>query len=315
MAQDLMNEDVDAAFQNFDTRFRAGIKMGDPWWQLFATLLTSDTEEEVHSWLQLIPGLAEWTTERNTSGLAASAYRLKNKDFNRDAKVPRNKIADDKLGMFAPIFEQLGMHAAKFGDRQIARLMKKGHDATVAEAICFDGKPFYATDHPVDPNRPAAGTFSNYLANTALTEANFEAVLTAISQFTLEDGEPLGLMATDLTVPMALRGTALRIAEAGIVQSASTNAGVTNINQGVVRVKVLPELSGTASDNKSWYVSVTNQPIKPFIFQLREAIRLGILFGLDSEHCKKNKELVFGAEGRAAFGYSFPQLSIKAVGP
>ena len=315
MAQDIMHEDVEAAFQNFDTRFRQGIKAAAPWWQLFATVLTSDTEEEVHSWLQLIPGLEEWVTERNTSSIAASAYRLKNKDFNRDAKVPRNKFADDKLGMFAPIFEQLGMHAAKFGDRQVARLMKIGHDSTQSDAICFDGKPFYATDHPVDVNRPAAGTFSNYLANTALTEANFETALTAISQFTLEDGQPLGLMATDLTVPMALRGTALRIAEAGIVQSASANAGVTNINQGVVRVKVLPELSGSASDNKSWYLSVTNQPIKPFIHQLREAIRLGILFGLDSEHCKKNKELVFGAEGRAAFGYSFPQLSIKGVGP
>lgn len=315
MAQDIINEDVEAAFQNFDTRFRAGMKMGEAWWSLFATMLTSDTEEEVHSWLQLIPGLEEWVSERNTSALAASAYRLKNKDFNRDAKVPRNKIADDKLGVFGPIFEQLGMHAAKFGDRQIAKLMKQGHDASIASSICFDGKPFYATDHPVDVNKPSAGTYSNYLTGTALTETNFEAVLTRIAEYTLEDGETLGLMATDLTVPMALRGTALRIAEAGIVQSASTNAGVTNVNQGVVRVKVLPELSGSASDNKSWYVSVCSQPIKPFIYQLREAIRLGILFGLDSEHCKKNKELVFAAEGRAAFGYSFPQLSVKAVGP
>lgn len=314
MAQEITPELVEAAFQNFDTRFRAGIKMGAPWWSLVATLLTSDTEEEVHSWLQLVPGLAEWVTERNTSSAALSAYRLKNRDFNRDVKVPRNKLADDKLGVFGPIFEQLGMHAAKFGDRRIARLMKIGHDAAQPEAICFDGKPFYAADHPIDPNRPGAGTFENYLTGKTLTKANFEEVLVRMSEFTMEDGEPLGLMATDLTVPMALRATALEVVEAAIVQSASTNAGVTNVNQGVVRVKVLPELSGTASDKKSWYVSVCDQPIKPFIFQLREAIKLAILFGLDSEHCKKTQEIVFGAEGRAAFGYSFPQLSFKCVG-
>lgn len=315
MAQDITPELLDAAFQNFDTRFRAGLKAGNAWWSMLATLLTSDTEEEVHSWLQMVPGFEEWITERNTSAAALSGYRLKNKDFNRDVKVPRNKLADDKLNVFGPIFEQLGMHAAKFGDRRVARLMKNGHDATNPESICFDEKPFYATNHPVDPNRPGAGTFSNYLTGTSLTKANFEAVLTRIAEFTLEDGEPLGLMATELSVPMALRATALEIVEAGIIQSSSTNAGVTNVNQGVVRVRVIPELSGTTSDNKSWYVSVADQPIKPFIFQLREAIRLGILFGLDSEHCKKKKEVVFGAEGRAAFGYSFPQLSVKCVGP
>lgn len=313
MAQDIiLPGTLDAAFQNFDTRFRRGLKGSAAWWQALATLLTSDTEEEVHSWLQQIPGLAEWITERNGSTVAASEYKLKNRDFNRDVKVPRNKFLDDKLGLYAPIFEQLGMQSAKFADRQIARLMRRGH-IDEATSRCWDGKPFYATDHPVDANRAAAGVFGNYLVNTDLTEANFNDVLRRISEFTLEDGEPLGLTPTLLTVPGSMRAKALKVVKASIVEDGG--AGVTNINQGALEVRVIPELAGDATDNKSWYVSVADQPIKPFIYQLRQAIVLALVFGPDSEHCKKNKELVYGAEGRAAFGYSFPQLSFKCVAP
>lgn len=313
MPQDIiLPATLDAAFQNFDTRFRRGMKGSAPWWQLLATLMTSDTEEEIHAWLQQIPGLAEWIGERNGSTVAASAYRLANKDFNRDVKVPRNKFLDDKLGLYAPIFEQLGAHAAKFADRQVARLMKRGHIDEVGSR-CWDGKPYYAPDHPIDPNTAGSGTFGNYLTNTDLNEANFNDVLRRISEFTLEDGEPLGLVATHLTVPGALRAKALKVAQAAIV--VDSGAGVTNINQGVVEVRVLPELAGTATDNKSWYVSVCDQPIKPFLFQLRAAILLALVFGPESEHCKKHKEIVYGAEGRAAFGFTFPQLSFKCVTP
>jgi phage major head subunit gpT-like protein len=312
MAQDIiLPEFADAAFQNFNTAFRRGLRAGATWARELATFIPSDTEEEIHEWLQMIPGLEEWVTERNASTLAASGYRLKNKDWNRDVKISRNKFLDDKLGLYGPTFEMLGQQASKLHDRRLARGLKRGH-LNEAESLCYDGKPFFATDHPVDPNDPSKGNFSNLLA-LALTGANFNTAYKAFLAFTLEDGEPLGIMPTHLCVGPALREAAVEICKSAIV--ASGNAGVSNVNQGVVEPKVIPELGGSAEENRSWYLECLGAPIKPQLVQERQAARVDVVFDQNSEHCKKHKELVYGAEARGNYGWSFPQLAIKSIGP
>jgi phage major head subunit gpT-like protein len=294
---------LQGAFTNFNTAFQRGFTGVQPWWTSLATLVPSATEAEVHAWLQMMPAVREWIGPRTVNRLAANAYRLPNKDYEHTFGVSRNKFEDDLLGVYAPALEMQGFQFAKWPDYQLVDLLKN-----FLTKLCWDGLTFFNTAHPVDFNNAAAGTFSNLLT-LALTAANFETAYAAMAAFPREDGQPMGLLPTELIVPPALRSTAMLIAQAGLVGNTAGTASQTNPNQGIVTVRVIPELAG---DDTAWYLGVMNMPIKPLVYQLRKAPVFQAFTNITDENVFMHKEFIFGADARAAFGYTIPQLMLRS---
>lgn len=311
MAQDLtLSARAQAAFYGFSTRFHMGLKKAPVFWPKVATQIPSDTETEIHAWLEMIPGMKKWTDERHFHSLGSVDYRLTNGDWDTGFRVPRNKVRDDQLGLYGNNAEMLGDQAAKWPDVQIADRLKNGHTSG-KEYKCFDGKPFFATDHPVSVNGQVTGTFRNLRTSFALTEANFNAAYAEMQALPGPDGQPLGVIATALVVPPALRSSALELTKSGLIVAASGNAAKENINQGIVEPIIIPELAGADAD---WYLMALGQVVKPLIFQLRESPTFDEIAGFDSLHCKLKKEMLYGTDGRGEFGYSFPQFAFKGRG-
>lgn len=314
MAQDpTLSARAQAAYYGFSTRFQQGLQKAPAWWYKVATQIPSDTETEIHAWLELIPGFAEWIDERKFHSVGAVDYSLTNRDFAAGMRLPRNKLLDDKIGLYGNNAEMLGTQAGKWPDKEIARLLKGGHGAGAAYQ-CFDGQPFFSETHPISVNGQVSGTFRNYRTALPLTPANFSAVYAEIMAIPGPDGEPMGLVPTTLKVPPALREAALEIAKAAMIPSAAGTASRSNVNQGAVDVEVIPELAGTATENDTWYLGVLNLPIKPVVFQLLQAPGFDEIAGLESEHCKVHKELRYGSDARGAFGFSFPHYLFKCAG-
>ena len=312
MAQDInLSARAQAAFYGFSTRFQTGMRVSASWWQRFATEIPSDSEREIHAWIELIPGFKKWVDERKFHSIGGVDYSLLNEDFAAGLRVPRNKFLDDKLGLYGHNAEMLGMQARKFPDKWCADRLKNGHTSG-ADYKCFDGKPFFATDHPKSVNGQVSGTFSNYRTSTALTPTNFASLYADMQAFPGPDGEPLGITPTRLSVPPALRTTALEIASivAQLIPNAAGTASKSNVNAGIVEVEIIPELAGA---DGTWYLGCHSWPIQPLIVQVRQMPGFDEIAGLQSEHCKLNKELLYGSDGRFAFGYSFPHLMIKAA--
>jgi phage major head subunit gpT-like protein len=67
-----------------------------------------------------------------------------------------------------------------------------------------------------------------------------------------------------------------------------------------------------AGGGESWYLMVTNRPLKPLIFQERERIELQSLTDLNSEHVLKNDEFLYGTRGRCNVGYGFWQMAFRS---
>lgn len=311
MAQDLtLSARAQAAFYGFSTRFHMGLKKAPIFWQKVATEIPSDTETEIHAWLEMIPGMKKWVDERHFHSLGSADYRLTNEDWDTGFRVPRNKVRDDKLGLYGTNAEMLGDQAAKWPDVQIADRMKNGHTSGAAYK-CFDGKPFFATDHPASVNGQVSTTYRNLRTGFALTEANFNAAYAEMQALPGPDGQPLGIIPTHLVGPPALRSQVFEIAKSGLIVAASGNAAKENINQGIVEPIIIPELAGADAD---WYLLALGQVVKPFIFQLREAPTFDEIAGFDSLHCKLKKEMLYGTDARGAFGYSFPQFAFKGRG-
>lgn len=302
---------LDALYQNFTTAFEDGLsglqgKFNKPWWGGVAMEVPSMTDTEVHTWIQQVPGVREWAGDRVFNAISEVGYALRNRDFEDTVQVDRNRLDDRKVGAEVPLMRALGYAFSKFPDRAIAEELLVGY----ASRTCYDGLSFFNDAHPVDVLDASKGTFDNLLA-LALTAANFDTAYAAMAAYKNADNKVMGIVPDTLIVPPQLRTTAHLIAHAAFVPSTAGTATQSNPNEGVVDVLVLPEL---ASEATTWYLACLKSPFKPLIYQNRKAPVLEMLFGPDSEHAKKTKKIVFGADCRAAFGYTLPQLMIRSTG-
>jgi phage major head subunit gpT-like protein len=302
---------LDALYQEFNAAFQDGYsklldEYGTPWWSKLAMEIPSTTDEEVHAWIQQIPGVREWLGDRVLHAISESSYRLKNRTFEDTIQVSRDRLSDRKISAEAVLMRMLGYQFAKFPDRSIATELLVGY----ATKKCFDGSAFFADSHPVDVLDSSKGTFDNLFASTALTPANFDTAYAAMTQFKSADGNILGIMPDTLIVPPQLRTTAHLIAKAAYVGTAAATATQSNPNEGIVDVLVLPELG---VESTTWYLAKLKGPVKPLIVQKREEPVFDVVFGPDSDHCKKTRQIAFGADCRSAFGYTLPQLMVRCT--
>lgn len=133
-----------AIFTGFKVVFEGGLSQAASQYQQLATVVPSNTGTEEYGWLGQMPGMREWIGERIVHGLEVHGYSIKNRTFEMTVSVPREAIEDDTYGTFVPLMAELGRVAGAHPDELTFGLLKNG--LTVK---CYDGKPFFATDHPV----------------------------------------------------------------------------------------------------------------------------------------------------------------------
>jgi phage major head subunit gpT-like protein len=136
---------LDALFTGFKAAFSKGFESATSYYGDVSMTVTSQTREETYGWLANSGGpITEWIGPRVITNLSAAGYTIKNADFQKAVSVPRNDIADDRVGVYAPFFEMLGQQTAAFPDTKVFSLLGNGFTAA-----CYDGQPFFDADHPV----------------------------------------------------------------------------------------------------------------------------------------------------------------------
>lgn len=128
----------------FKTSFEKGLGQADPQHELIATVVNSTTGKEEYGWLGKMPGVREWIGDRVINNLSKSDYAIKNRDFELTIAVERNDIDDDNIGIYAPLFEEMGRSTTAFPSELTFGLLKAG-----GATLCYDGQYFFDTDHPV----------------------------------------------------------------------------------------------------------------------------------------------------------------------
>ncbi|UPG87024.1 Mu-like prophage major head subunit gpT family protein [Luteibacter aegosomatis] len=131
-------------FIAFKAAFAGGLGTAPSQYTQIATVVTSTTGAEEYGWLGKFPKMREWIGDRVINGMQSHGYTVKNKPFELTVGVPRNSIEDDQYGVFAPMMTEMGQSAGEFPDELVFNLLAEGRTEK-----CYDGKPFFATDHPV----------------------------------------------------------------------------------------------------------------------------------------------------------------------
>ncbi len=130
-------------------------------WNKIATPVASSTASNTYGWLGQWPGLREWLGDRVLKSIMEHGYAIPNKKYESTVEVPREAIEDDELGVYTPLFSEMGRAAKVFPDELSFGLLKAG-----AGTLCYDGQNFFDTDHPIYPSVDGTGT--------AATVSNFD---------------------------------------------------------------------------------------------------------------------------------------------
>lgn len=153
----LINQDtLSLAFQGFQTVFNDAFKAVQPDWPKIAMEVPSAAASETYGWLGSFPGMREWVGPRVVKNLSATAFTITNRIFESTVSVKRTDIEDDRLGLFKPIFAEMGGNAARHPETLIFQLLKDGFTSNG-----FDGQYFFDMDHAVTDADGNATTVAN----------------------------------------------------------------------------------------------------------------------------------------------------------
>ena len=129
-------------------------------WEKVATRVPSSSASNTYGWLNQYPALREWVGSRVMKDMAAQGYQIQNKLYEGTVGVKRTDIEDDNVGVYTPLFAEMGRAAKAHADQLVMGLLAAGETT-----LCYDGQNFFDIDHPVYPNVDGTGTatlVSNY---------------------------------------------------------------------------------------------------------------------------------------------------------
>jgi phage major head subunit gpT-like protein len=218
---------------------------------------------------------------------------------------------------------QMGTYAAYWPQKKLAK-------AILANGKTYDGKNFFATDHPYNPFRARAGTFANVFTGAANAGTGYPGAidlstgtiaecldklseaLAYIASIKMPNGEdPRNLQVAKLIVPPRLATRAVQLTNAKyIAQLAQTGvaAGGTGdieaviTNFGLGQPVVAPELGkGFGGDDKTCYLAmddITSDELGAFMWMPREDFSVNYFGWTSDSYLARLRELHWYTEGR-----------------
>ena len=299
-------------FQEFRTDLLASYTAAPKIWPAYAMEIPSMSRSTMHAWLGDQAGVREWAGPRIAKGMSTRTWEVVNRKWELTYGFERDQIDDDLSGLVAAaVVNARGQGAkwAKHEDLHIAQVLEAG-----LTALCWDGQFFFDTDHPTDIDGIVAGTYSNFLAATALTFANFNTALVTMQGYKNEDGSPMVMPGSlTLMVPPALGLAAKALLETTTLTTAAayslfgTGGASQNPFLGAAKVVVNQYLTSTTR----WFLMATGEPIKPIMLQRRRPLEVQDT-GQMSELWFNEEKLQIGGSARYAASYTLPQLAICA---
>lgn len=146
-----------AATTGFKTIFNNAFASAASDYAKVAMVVPSATKQEVYAWLGTTTRFREWIGARVVQNLSTHDFTIKNRPFENTIAVNRDDIEDDTIGVYTPLFQGLGNDAKTHPDELVFSLLKAGTSTT-----CYDGQPFFATNHPVINEKGKTTSVANF---------------------------------------------------------------------------------------------------------------------------------------------------------
>lgn len=236
---------LDLAFKGFKTIYSEAFEAAETHYDKVAMTVPSSSRDETYGWIGQFPQLREWVGPRHVKNLAAHGFAITNRTFESTVAVKRADVEDDRLGIFKPMFAEMGTFARRHPEELVFSLLKDGFSSP-----SFDGTTFFAEDHELeidgekvtDSNDPHVFMNDQYLygvrarvnagfglwqlaygSKSELTIGSYAAARAAMMDFRSDGGRILGVKPTVLVVPPSLETQGLQILNALLTEQGGSN--------------------------------------------------------------------------------------------
>lgn len=227
-------------------------------YERYATVVPSNTLTESYNWFGTVPKMQEWTDTARFVGLSDFTYEITNKHYQAGIEVDRDTLADDRYNVIKPRVQQLAQEAARWPSELVLTTL-------VANGLAYDGQNFFDTDHG-ESGTSQVNTQTGTGTTLAQVRADFITARTAMMRITDDQGRPMGVMPDLVIIPPDLQDVFEQLVATNS-PGGSTTLALTNTLSKAVDILVDPNLA----DTNNWFLLHTRGPIKPMIFQMREA--------------------------------------------
>lgn len=305
------------------------------WWDLTTKTMKSGSRREI---VTFVLNSAELESTGKSGNIAFDNMSIVEHEFENGAagkglKISRPQFDDldgNGIQLATDWSAQMGAQFAYWPQKQTALALKNGH---LASSLSYDAKPFFATDHPLNPVNDSPGTYSNLFtgvpidvsvsADVALT--NLSTVFANIASIKMPNGNdprrlrPRAILANPKLFPRAVQLTNAKF----IAQAATGGAGTGDVEAlisalGYGTPTLAEELAGYESDQTYFVVAeqITRSKLGGLVYIDREPFTVryytgrGGGTGVDAI-LDRADELEWHASGRNAIGYGHPFLIFK----
>lgn len=285
------------------------------WWDRLAVRQESSSRVELYEWMletaQIRPTGSKGT-ELDFEDLASVPHQIENESFGTALRLHREAIEDNRYAKAPQWAAQVGGATAYHPQRLVTDLILSGKTK-----LGYDGKPFFSTQHPVNPFDDAKGTYSNLFTGKPLTAANVAAVVAEIAKVRQPSGDPRYLRPSILVVDPSNQLVANTITGAEIITDPTNSSGgapATNVikqSYGFAQPIVADEL---VVDPGVWYVGVEADEDAfqgAFVYQERKPFELTSYTGMSEAELDRINEFEWHVRGRNVGAYGHPYLFFR----
>lgn len=128
----------------FKASYQQGLEQAGSQYETITTVVPSSTGAEEYGWLGKVPNVREWLGDRVVQNIMTHDYTIKNRPWELTIGVDRDHIEDDNIGIYAPLFIEMGRSTGAHYDQLCWPMLAAGFSTA-----CYDKQYFFDTDHPV----------------------------------------------------------------------------------------------------------------------------------------------------------------------
>lgn len=312
------------------------------WWSKCTKVLPILTRREIVTWCLNTAQIEDQGDGGNIEydNMMIQETEFTPKTAGKGLKIRRQQFEDldgNGVQLATEWSQQIGAQHAYWPQKTAVNLLKTGHLAT---SLGYDGKPFFATDHPVNPKKPAVGTYSNLLSGAgtyAIDESiaadvalkNLGKVFAHIASIKMPNGvdprflRPAGILCSPALFPRAVQLTNARF----LAQAASSGGGGADV-EAIIRALgygqpiLADELAGFESDTTYFVIceQLSSSNLGGLVYIDREPFSTRFYTGRGGGNgvdaiLDRADELEWHTSGRNAggFGHPFTIIKVKAT--
>jgi len=305
---DINRGNLDSIFRNVSTAFYRGMDNA-PDASFLAKICTevkSESASMLYAWLLKTTGWREMDpqTGRTYQDVKSADFEVANVEFEDTIRMLRKDIEDDNVGIYGPIFEQMGQDFVSFKVRRILNVL-------IDNAKCWVKSSGAYTNIIADTH----GYGSNNIDNLVTTSLSASAILTGratMAGWKYPNGDPCYSRPTLLLCGETLRATAEQILNRQFMVDSGTIGSVDNLLYKAMDLVVRPEINATAGKLGNvtatyyWFLLDTSKPIKPLVWQNRRAPN--IMADVDPATVKRTGFVDYLGDARGAAAPTHPHL-------